>query len=79
MDNQKRYILSLELFMMGITVVLSALSENRLDVYISLYTVAYFASTALFQPRKRTVDLVGGSLFLVFSVIVAQKIWEILR
>ena len=60
-----------------IVVCLSALGETRFEVYISLFTVAYFASTALYQPRKNKFDLVGAGLFLVFCLIVIQKIMEI--
>ncbi len=79
MDKQKKYVISLLVLMMGTVVSLSALGESRLDVYVSLFTVCYFASTALYQPRKRTFDFVGAGLFAVFSFIVAQKIWEIIR
>jgi hypothetical protein len=64
---------------MMITVVsLSALYESRLDVYVSLFTVAYFAASALFRPRRRWFDVVGLTLFLVFCYIVAVKVMEIL-
>ena len=79
MDKQKKYVLSFLILMMGTVVSLSALGESRLDVYVSLFTVCYFASTALYQPRKRMFDFVGAGLFTVFSIIVAQKIWEIIR
>ena len=79
MDKQKKYVISVLILMMGTVVSLSALGESRLDVYVSLLTVCYFASTALYQPRKRTFDFVGAGLFTVFSIIVAQKIWEIIR
>jgi hypothetical protein len=46
---------------------------------VSLFTVCYFAASALYQPRRRFFDLVGGALFLVFCVIVLQKVLEILR
>ena len=49
-----------------IVVSLSALGEIRFEVYISLFAVAYFASTALYQPRKSRFDFVGAGLFLVF-------------
>jgi hypothetical protein len=57
---------------------LAALGEARLEVYVSLFTVAYFACSALFRPRRRIPDVVGATLFLVFCIIVAMKVWEIL-
>jgi len=62
-----------------LTVVwLAALGEARLEVYISLFAVEYFACSALFRPRRRYLDVVGGVLFLTFCVIVALKVWDIL-
>ena len=62
-----------------LTVVwLAALGEVRLEVFVSLFTVEYFACSALFRPRRRFFDVVGGALFLTFCVIVALKVWEIL-
>ena len=79
MDKQKKYITTLALLMLGTVVSLAALAEQRIDVYVSLFTVCYFASTALYQPRKRGFDVVGGVLFMVFCVIVGIKILEIIR
>lgn len=79
LDKQKQYVVSLGGLLMATVVSLSALGEARIDVYLSLFTVCYFAALALFQPRKRFLDVVGGALFLVFCVIVLQKILEIIR
>ena len=78
MDKQKKYIVTLLILVFGIVVILSALGEQRLDVYFSLFTVSYFASTALYQPRKKGFDFLGLVLFLFFSGIVAIKIYEII-
>ena len=78
MDKQKKYIITLLVLIIGTVVSLSSLGEQRLDVYYSLFTVSYFASTALYQPRKRGFDFLGLTLFLGFSTIVAFKIYEII-
>lgn len=78
-NKQKLYILILGALMLSTVVILSAIGESRLDVYVSLFTVEYFACTALFQPRRKYFDVVGGGLFIVFCYIVAAKIWEIIR
>ncbi len=59
-------------------VVLSALGEDRLEVYYSLFTVIHFAVSALYRPRRRWVDVTGGVLFLGFCYIVLMKIIEII-
>ena len=63
---------------MGTVVGLSALREVRLEVYVSLFAVCYFAASALFRTRRRWFDVVGGMLFASFCVIVALKVMEIL-
>lgn len=78
MDKQKQYLIILCILLMSTVVSLAALGEPRLDVYISLFTVCYFAATALFQPRKRYFDFVGGSIFVIFCFIVIQKVLEII-
>lgn len=78
MDKQKQYILALCGLLMASTVGLSALRETRLEVYVSIFTVCYFAASALYRPRRRWLDVVGGGLFLAFCVIVALKVAEIL-
>lgn len=79
MDKNKKYIISLGILMFTTVVTLSALGEERMDVYVSLFTVEYFAASALFQPRRRFFDVLGGTLFLIFCIIVGVKIWEIIH
>ena len=56
----------------------SALGETRIDVYISMFILEYFICLALFRPRRRVRDVLAYVLFIVFSVIVAIKVIEIL-
>ncbi len=64
------------------TVILSALGESRLDLYISLYTIEYLALTTLhtpFNPRaQKIISAVGYILLTVFMAIVALRVLEIL-
>jgi hypothetical protein len=78
MDKQKQYIVTLSILLVLVVVSLSGLMETRLEVYFSLFTVCYFGSSALFGPRRKTFDLVGGTLFIVFCYIVLVKVIEIL-
>lgn len=78
MDKQKQYT-SFLCFLLLLTVVsLTALGEQQIEVYLSLFTVSYFASTALFRPRRKTFDIVGAALFIDFCIIVAQKVLVII-
>ncbi len=78
MDKHKIYIFTLTLTVLSIVVLLAALKETKLDVYLSIYTVCYFFTSALFRPRRRIGDIVGGGLFAVFCVIVGFRVVEIL-
>ncbi|MBD3171176.1 hypothetical protein GF326_01760 [Candidatus Bathyarchaeota archaeon] len=78
MDKNKDYLLFMSGAMMLTLVSLSALGESRLEVYYSLFTVVYFASSALFRPRRRWFDVPGALLFLGFCYIVLLKIVEII-
>ncbi len=78
MERNSLYLITLSLLLLSTVVILAALRENKLDVYISLFTVEYFASSAAFRPKRRTADLIGVTLLAVFSFIVALKIIGIL-
>ena len=78
LDKHKQYLVSIGSLMSLTVASLSALNENRLDVYVSLFAVAYFSCSALFKPRRRWFDVVGASLFMVFCYVVAVRVMEIL-
>lgn len=78
MDKHQLYIVMLCLLFLVTVVGLAAVKEQRLEVYVSLFTVSYLATSALFRPRRRWRDIVGAALFTVFSYIVAIKVMEIL-
>jgi hypothetical protein len=55
------------------------LGENRIDVYFSMYTLEYFIIKALFNPRRLYKDFLAFILLAIFSIIVAYRIYEILK
>ena len=81
MDGVSRagvFIVSLATSIAMISTILIMLSELRLDVYISLYILAYYVLRALFSPFPRPVDrrlrISDILFFMVFSVIVAYRV-----
>ena len=78
MDRQKIYLITLAILITLSVSFLAALNENRLDVYISIFTIIYFTTKAIFRPRKRTWDFLALILILVFSYIVAIRIIDII-
>jgi len=60
-----------------------ALGEEKLDVYISVFTIEYLALVEVLRPRRKLLtplrlDPVGLGLFIIFCLIVARKVMEIL-
>ena len=78
LDKHKQYVVSLGSALMVVVVWLSLFPGTQLEVYVSLFAVCYFAVSALFRPRRRIFDVVGGGLFLSFCYIVAVKVIGIL-
>ena len=82
MRISERYIISLTLAYMLTTVTFSMYGQSGLDLYVSLYILEYFILTLLhspFNPRaQKIIDITGYALFVVFMIIVAVKVFEIL-
>ncbi len=72
------FIISLATAIASISTILIVLGELRLDVYISLYILAYYVLRALFSPFPRAVDrrlrVSDVLFFIIFSVIVAYRV-----
>jgi len=79
MDKNILFNIVLGFMIVSTAVLLSSLGEIRLDVYISMYTLEYFVVKAVLRPRRRFFDILGLALFLIFSIIVCFRIWEILQ
>ena len=77
----KNYLSSLIFsFLTLLTVpILWSLGENRLDVYISMYTLEYFVIKAILNPRRITRDYLAIALFTIFTIIVSNRVLEVLQ
>jgi len=79
MEKQKAYLLTLSSLLLLSTAAFAMLQTDTLDVYVSVFTISYFATSAVFSPRRRrTFDLLGLSLFAIFAYIVALRVLAIL-
>lgn len=78
MDRHALHLITLTLLITLAVSSLAALNENRLDVYLSIFTLAYFVSTAIFRPKRRTLDFLALILLAIFSYIVAIRVLEVL-
>ncbi|MEM0358325.1 MAG: hypothetical protein QXL77_08170 [Candidatus Bathyarchaeia archaeon] len=78
MDRQSLYLTTLAVLNTVAVSALAALNETRLDVYVSIFTLIYFALKAIFRPRRRTWDFLAAALLITFAYIVAIRVLEIL-
>lgn len=57
------------------------LGESRVDAYASVNVLTYFVSYAVARPgleRSRAVRCLNALLLLVFAVVVAWRVYEVL-
>lgn len=66
------------LFLMILTVALLSSWNSALEVYLSAFIVEYYATIAIFRPRRKFFDFLALALFVVFLTIVALKVKEVL-
>jgi len=52
-------------------VLLSTLRVQNIAVYLSLFTMCYFASSFVFRPKRRTIDFVGFGLLYYSALYMA--------
>jgi CHASE2 domain-containing sensor protein len=78
LDRHKQFVLALGVLEMATVVGLSAVHETRLEIYVIMFTICYFASSTLLRPRRRWFDVVGMALFLAFCYIGALNLLELL-
>ncbi|MGC9069157.1 MAG: hypothetical protein ACP5IZ_09340 [Thermoprotei archaeon] len=78
MDRHTLYLITLTALITIAISTLTALNEYRLDVYISIITLIYFTTSAIFRPKKRTKDFLALTLLIIFSYFIALRIIEVL-
>ncbi|MDH2901753.1 MAG: hypothetical protein PXY39_12365 [archaeon] len=74
-EKQNVFLLSLAILSFGAVVSLAALGEGRLTVYLSVLTIAYFASTLIFRVKRRpSFDFLAVALVIVFAVSIISTL-----
>lgn len=79
----QRFLVFYAVSMAVATTALIALGESRLDVYVSIYILEYYVFRALTLPEPvakvlRGLVITDAAYFIVFAVIVAYRVAEIL-
>jgi len=83
MDRHILFIILLASFLFFTVAIFAGEGEQRLDVYISVFTIEYLALVEILRPRRKLItslriDPVGFGLFIVFCIIVTRRVVEIL-
>jgi len=83
MDRHILFIILLAASLFFTAAIFVAAGEERLDVYLSVFTIEYLALVEILRPRRKLItslrlDPVGLGLFVIFCIIVTKKVVEIL-
>ena len=83
MDRHILFIILLAASLFFTVAIFVAAGEERLDVYLSVFTIEYLALVEILRPRRKLItslrlDPVGLGLFVIFCIIVTKKVVEIL-
>lgn len=83
MDRHILFVLLLAVFFLFTVVILAAMGQTRLDVYISVFAIEYLALVEILRPRRKFMtalglDPVALGLVIIFGLIVTRKVLEIL-
>jgi len=79
MNKQKLYITILGVtFFVSLITPQFLISNVTIDIYLSVLVVCYFGVTAVFEPKRRAPDIVGGGLLVTFGYFVLMKVLSIL-
>jgi len=83
MDRHILFLILLTAFLLFTVAIFVAAGEERLDVYLSVFTIEYLALVEILRPRRKLItplsfDPVALGLFIIFCLIVTRKVVEIL-
>ena len=79
MDSRQRFVLVYASIAMIPLVVFTFLNTTDLGVFVSAYTIEYFALRLIMNPKLRLkVDVLGLILLILFLYIVAMRVASIL-
>jgi len=83
MDRHILFLILLAAFFFFTVAIFAAAGENRLDVYVSVFTIEYLALVEILRPRRKLftplrIDPVALGLFVIFCIIVTKKVVDIL-
>ena len=79
MDSRQRFVLIYATMAMIPFTVFTFLNTNDLGIFVSAYTIEYFALRLIMNPKLRLrVDVLGLILLVLFVYFVAVRVASIL-
>jgi len=75
--RESAFLITLAVLLLTSVVLLSTLKIQNLAAYLSLFTLCYFASSFVFRPKRRTIDVVGLGL-LYYTVLFLATLFRVL-
>lgn len=79
MDSRQRFVLTYAGVAMIPFVVFTFLNTTDVGIFVSAYTIEYFALRLIFNPRLRwKVDVLGMILLVLFVYFVVLRVASIL-
>lgn len=79
LDRQKQYIETLAVVYSIIIVSLTIIKVQLIEIYMGLFIIGYFLVTILFNPRKRTRDIMAFILIAIVVYMLGLKILSIIN
>jgi hypothetical protein len=80
MDSRQRFVLVFSAATMVPFTVFTFLNTNDIGIFVSAYTILYFALRLILNPKMRLkVDILGFILLALFAYFVAERVISILH
>jgi hypothetical protein len=71
LGRERVFLIVLAILLVTSVVSLSVLGVQNLGVYLSLFSLCYYANSFFFRPNKRTIDFVGLGLLYYTGLFLA--------
>jgi len=79
MDSRQRFVLLYAAAALAPFTVFTFLNTNNIGVFVSSYTIVYFALRLILNPKMRLkVDVLGLVLLALFVFFVAERVVSVL-
>ena len=78
MDNKKLYIGALGSAFLATIIWLFILQEQRISIYFSFISIAFYIITLILMPKTRTYGFIGFGLFCIFVYFIIMHIFNLI-